>query len=373
MIAANAAVAVALVGLTVATSPDRAFALWFCAAAAGDAAAVPLAGGGRVDARRAPRPGLRAPWARLGLANLHRPGSATPLMLVSLGLGLSTLAAVALIQGNIRQQVLEQLPANAPTFFFIDIQNDQIDRFDALIRRAAGRQRDRTRCRACAPRIVAVNGVPADQVQGDARHALGAARRPRPDLQRPSRRTARASSPGNGGRPTTTARRCVSFDAGLARGWGVGVGDTIRVNVLGRDIDLKIASLRDIAWRSLSLNFTMVASPGLLEHAPHTHIATVRADAGRAGRRCCARSPTRCRTSPASASPTCCDAVADLLDKIAAALAATGSVTLPAGALVLAGAVAAGQRRRTARGGGAEDARRHARGRSGRPGWSSSA
>ena len=68
----------------------------------------------------------------------------------------------------------------------------------------------------------------------------------------------------------------VSFDADLAKGWHVGIGDIIRVNVLGRDIDLKIANLRDIAWQSLSINFFMVASPGLLAHAPHTHIATVR-------------------------------------------------------------------------------------------------
>ena len=111
----------------------------------------------------------------------------------------------------------------------------------------------------------------------------------------------------------------VSFDAGLARGWGVGIGDVIRVNVLGRDIDLQVASLRDIAWQSLSLNFTLVASPGLLQHAPHTHIATVRVGragpgrpaargdrraaqrhrhpgggrAGRGGRRCSTRSPPR--------------------------------------------------------------------------------
>ncbi len=74
----------------------------------------------------------------------------------------------------------------------------------------------------------------------------------------------------------------------LAKGWHVGIGDMIRVNVLGRDIDLKIANLRDIAWQSLSINFFMVASPGLLSHAPHTHIATVRvADADRAA--CCGR------------------------------------------------------------------------------------
>ena len=87
-------------------------------------------------ARRAPR--LPMPWARLGVANLYRPGASTPLMLVSLGLGLSTLAAVALIQGNIRNQVLDQLPANAPTFFFIDIQNDQLAQFNQVLASQSG-------------------------------------------------------------------------------------------------------------------------------------------------------------------------------------------------------------------------------------------
>ena len=82
-----------------------------------------------------------APWVRLGLANLHRPGAATPMLLVSVGLGLSTLAAVALIQGNMRQQIPEQLPANAPSFYFIDIQNDQLAQFEAIVRSAPRRHR----------------------------------------------------------------------------------------------------------------------------------------------------------------------------------------------------------------------------------------
>ena len=125
-------------------------------------------------------------------------------------------------------------------------------------------------------RIVAVNGVPAERVQAtaDTQWAL-----------RGDRGLTYAAAPPPGtrivagqlvGRPTTTAPPLVSFDAGLASGWGVGIGDVIRVNVLGRDIDLRVASLRDIAWQSLALNFAMVASPGLLQHAPHTHIATVR-------------------------------------------------------------------------------------------------
>jgi putative ABC transport system permease protein len=137
----------------------------------------------------------------------------------------------------------------------------------------------------------------------------------------------------------------VSFDAGLARGWGVGVGDTLRLNVLGRDIDVRIASLRDIAWRSMGLNFTLIASPGLLERAPHTHIATVRALPGVQARLLTAVTDAFPNVSAIRVADVL-QAVAEILGKVAGALTATGSVALAAGALVLAGAVAAGQRRR---------------------------
>jgi putative ABC transport system permease protein len=137
----------------------------------------------------------------------------------------------------------------------------------------------------------------------------------------------------------------ISLDDGLAKGWGLKVGDTIRLNVLGRDIDFRVANLRAIDWRALSINFTLVASPGLLEHAPQMHIATVRepASADAALLRAVTDAlpnVTGIRVADVLA------AVAALVGKMAAALAAAGSVTLASGALVLAGAVAAGQRRR---------------------------
>jgi putative ABC transport system permease protein len=138
----------------------------------------------------------------------------------------------------------------------------------------------------------------------------------------------------------------VSFDANLAKGWHVGIGDTIRVNVLGRDIDLRIASLRDIDWQTLSINFFMVASPGLLARAPHTHIATVRVPDRDQGALLAAVTDALPNVTGIRVADILA-ALADLLDRVAAALAATSSLTLIAGGLVLIGAVAAGQRRRT--------------------------
>jgi putative ABC transport system permease protein len=344
LVAVNTALALALIALTVITATDRRFALYFCGAALATLVLFRL-GGVVVTrlARAAPR--LTAPWARLGVANLHRPGNATALLLVSVGLGLSTLASVALIEGNVRREVLEQLPANAPSFFFVDIQNDQLARFEQIARASPGVQ-DLAQVPMLRARIVAVNGVPADQVRAapDTRWALSGDRSLTYAATPPSGTHIVAGHwwPSNYDGPPL-----VSLDAGLAEGWHVRLGDTIRVNVLGRDIDLTVASLRDIAWQSLTLNFVLVASPGLLAHAPHTHIATVRVagpDQGALLRAVTDALPNVTGIQVADVLA----AVAALLGQVAAALAATGSLALAAGALVLVGAVAAGQRRRTA-------------------------
>ena len=343
--AVNAVLALALVALTVATATDRRFALYFCAAALATLLLFRLGGFAVTGlARHAPR--FAAPWAALGVGNLHRPGNATALLLVSVGLGLSTLASVALIEGNVRRQVLEQLPANAPSFFFVDIQDDQLARFEQIARASPGVEAVQ-QVPSLRARIVAVNGVPAEQVKAtpETRWALSG-----------DRGLTYAATPPAG--THIVAGRWwpsdydgppeVSFDAGLAAGWHVGLGDTIRVNVLGRDVDLTVASLRDIAWQSLSLNFAMVASPGLLAHAPHTHIATVRVAAG-PDQGALLRAVTDALPNVIGIQVAdVLAAVAALLGQVAAALAATGSLALAAGALVLVGAVAVGQRRRTA-------------------------
>lgn len=344
LIGATVVLAAVLIALTIAVTPDRHFASWFCAGAL--ATLVLFRVGGSIVVRLARAlPRLSPPWLRLGLANLHRPGNATTLLLVSVGLGLSTLAAVALIEGNVRNQVLEQLPAGAPSFFFVDIQDSQLRRFEEIVRATPG-VRDLEQVPSLRARIVAVNGVPADEVRAtpNTRWAL-----------RGDRGLTYAATPPAGTKIVAgkwwpadyDGPPLVSFDAGLARGWGVGIGSIIRVNVLGRDIDLRVASLRNIAWQSLGLNFAMVASPGLLQHAPHSHIATVRVAAPEEGALLRAVTDALPNVTGVLVADVLA-AVAALLGQVASALIVTGSLALLVGALVLVGAVASGQRRRTA-------------------------
>ena len=157
IVVATLASAAALVAVTVATAPDRRMAYWFCLAALATLALFRIGASALMRAARALPIRRLPPWARLGIANLYRPGATTALLLVSVGLGLSTLATVALIQANISREVLQQMPANAPSFFFIDIQADQIGRFDAIVRAQPG-TRDLRDVPSLRARIVAVKG-----------------------------------------------------------------------------------------------------------------------------------------------------------------------------------------------------------------------
>jgi putative ABC transport system permease protein len=137
----------------------------------------------------------------------------------------------------------------------------------------------------------------------------------------------------------------VSFDAEAARGMGVGVGDTLTVNILGREVTATIANLRRIDWRTLSLNYVMIFTPGVLEGAPITYIATVHASPEIEDR--LERAVTDALPNVSAIRVREMLMAADkIVSDVAVAVRLTALVALAAGLLVLAGAVAAGHQRR---------------------------
>ena len=283
------------------------------------------------------------PALRLALANLHRPGSAMPGIVLALGLGLTVLVLIAQVQGNFARALGAQIPAIAPSFFFIDIQPDQLATFDRIVAATPGAGGVQ-RVPALRGRITALNGVPVERavVAQDAQWATGSDRglTYAPTPPEGTRIVAGAWWPADYAGPPL-----VSLDAQIARGMGLGVGDTITINVLGRDVTATVANLRAIDWTSLGINFTLVFAPGTLEGAPQTWIATAQAAPG---------TETALERAVVEALPNvsairvreALAAVEKTMQAIGAAARATASVTLLAGTLTLAGAVAAAQRRR---------------------------
>jgi putative ABC transport system permease protein len=261
-----------LAGIAIGLAYDKRVALVFVAASAIVFVLLRgIASGLMALARRLPR--SRITMLRLAVSNIHRPGTLTPSVVLSLGLGLAVLVTITQIDGNLRRQFLASLPERAPSLYFIDIPSSVSDRFDDFLKRLTPQAivEDVPMLRG---RIVAARGVKAEDLKPsrDAQWVLHSDRglTYTGDVPKGSKVVE-----GKWWGPDYDGPPLVSFEKKLADGLGLKIGDTVVVNVLGRDITATISNMRSVDWQSLGINFVLVFSPNAFRGAPHTHIATL--------------------------------------------------------------------------------------------------
>ena len=247
-------------------------ALYYCLGVVGVFAVFLGLGSGMTwVARRMPRP--RRPELALAIGNLGAPGGLTRSVVLSLGAGLSLLVTVALVDRSIVAELMDRLPEQSPNYFVLDLKRAEIDAFHALIERefpgAKIQQAPMLR-----GRMVKLGDKPAEQVKAppEAQWVLTGDRGLTYSAGVPEGSTVVA---GKWWPADYAGEPLVSFEAEIAKGLGLKIGDTVTVNVLGRNITARIANLREVKWESLSLNFVMVFSPNTLAGAPHNLLATI--------------------------------------------------------------------------------------------------
>lgn len=342
----TALAAAALIGSAVLFSNEKRLALTYVAATMGGFVLLRLVGFLIVlAARKAPR--SRWTELRLAVSNIYRPGSVTYAVVLSLGLGLALLVTLTLIDRNIRTQLQEGLPGETPSFFFIDIPNREANEFEAYVKaRAANATINRVPF--IRGRLVRVNDTPAEQIRAKENAAWV--------LEGDRGITYAAEVPagsdlvaGEWWAPDYKGPPLVSMEADIAAGIGVNIGDAVTLNVLGRNITARVANLRKVNWRSMGINFVFVFTPNAFAGAPHMFLATAAFPAGGS-----AEQELDLLQAVSQAYPTVTsirvkdtlDAVARITDQLAFAIRGATSVALLSAILVLAGAIAAGQRAR---------------------------
>jgi putative ABC transport system permease protein len=346
-IAATAVALAVLAALAVLLAYDRRIATIFVGAAAAAFLTLQLISRLLMAlARRAPR--ARSTVLRLAVTNIHRPGALTPTVVLSLGLGLALLVTVVEIDGNLRRQFMAALPDQAPSFYFVDLQAADAARFESFVRQRAPRA-NLERVPMLRGRIVAVNGVRAEDIKAPpaASWVLQSDRgiTYTAELPRGSRLTA-----GEWWGADYRGPPLVSFERKVADGLNLKVGDPVTVNVLGRNIEARVANLRDVDWQNLGINFVLVFSPNAFAGAPHTDIATLTYPQGTAN----AAEEVALTRAVADAFPNvtvvrvkdALEAVGGIVTNLVLAIRGASIVALIAAVLVLGGALAAGHRHR---------------------------
>ena len=285
----------------------------------------------------------------MALAAIHKPGALTPSVVLSLGLGLTALVALTLIDANMRAELLHSEPGVTPSFFFLDVRGADAGAFvDFLKREAPGVKISETPM--MRGRFVTIGGRPVEKVKPSDKVAWAL---------EGDRGVTFAEKPPEGSEVVAgtwwpadySGPPLVSMEKEVAEGLGLHVGDTVVVNVLGRDIAGRIANLRKVNWRSYAISFVLVYSPNALKGAPYTELVSAALPPGAAPdaelklmRAVAQQFPTVASVRVREAM----DNVETLVAKLALAIRAATGVALTTSVLVLAGALAANRRARLA-------------------------
>ncbi|MDY0010021.1 MAG: FtsX-like permease family protein [Bdellovibrionales bacterium] len=336
-----AILAAALGWLVIETAPIPRYAIYFVFSAFVTFGVFQIASSVIQRILRGLRP-RKNPEARMAVANLTRPGNATTSIVLSLGLGLTVLVSIAQVQHNFSRLIGDDLAADLPSFFLLDIQDDQKEAFTNILAETKG-AKNLIMNPSLRGRVVSVNGVPAEQALKDKneewvthtdRGFTYVAEQP-PH----SRLTEGTWWPRDYSGPPA-----LSIATNVARAFDIGVGDKMVIEILGVETEATVMNVREISWASFAMNFAMTFAPGAVDDIPSPYIATVIVD----GDAETGLQSRLARELPNVTSVRIRDALElaqGFLRAIADAVRVSAALTLIAGTLVLSGGIAAARRR----------------------------
>ena len=299
-------------------------------------------------ARRVPR--LRSLIWRHALASLYRPGSQARTVIVAVGIGVMVLLAVHLVERNLLWEIGQNVPTDAPSFFFIDIQPDQRQAFAQLL--AEKGQSDVRLTPLVRSRLSAINGEPIRSEDHEKREQGWYFTREyvltfQKDL--PKHNVVVKGQWWTDEPQAPSGHRIgevkVSVEEEAARHLGLRLGSSVEFDIQGARVSATVSSIRKVDWGNMSTNFYFIFEPGGLDGAPMTYVATARVGQGE---------DIALQRAIVAAFPNVSainirdilDSVARVVDRISLVIRFMAALAILAGLIVLAGALAAGRYQR---------------------------
>ena len=219
---------------------------------------------------------------RQGLANLHRPGNQTVLVMIALGLGTFIVMVLLISESMITGQIDLVGAEGRPDMIFFDIQNDQLEGVTELI------EEQRWPIVDSSPvvnmRLHAIGDQTVEEIMQDSSREVTW------PLIREYRSTYRAqltdaeklvSGTFAGVHHTDSAFVQISIEDDFARNELLAeIGDTLIFDVQGMQVPTRVTSLREVDWEQMRSNFYVVFPTNVLEEAPQTHVISSRRGEG---------------------------------------------------------------------------------------------
>jgi putative ABC transport system permease protein len=212
---------------------------------------------------------------RYGLSNLSRPGNQTHTVIFSIGLGVTIILAIYFVQFSLTNEIRENLPSDAPSLFFIDIQRDQTQGVESILSKETSITASELTPIVRA-RVHSINGTSIEEIKVEPSSNWYYSREYvvtfKQDL--PKHNTIEKGEWWT--QKELMESPLISVEKEAAEGLNMDVGSKIVFDIQGVQVPATVSSIREEDWGSMTTNFYMIFSPGSLDGVPLNYIATAR-------------------------------------------------------------------------------------------------
>ena len=211
--------------------------------------------------------------ARYGLANVSRRSNQSVMQIMGIGIGVTVMLLLTLVRTDLLTGWQNRLPDEAPNYFLINIQPDQVEGIRGhlstllnndialypMIRGRLTKINDRNvnpndyedpRANRLAAREF--NLSYADTMQDDNRIVAG-----------------------EWWSESNNIENYFSVEEGIAETLGIKLGDSLNYSIAGQEVKGKVVNLRWVEWDSFNANFFVVSNTGALMTYPSTFISSL--------------------------------------------------------------------------------------------------
>jgi putative ABC transport system permease protein len=340
-VAAIVAVSAALVATASWQAASLEAGLSVCAGFAGVALVLHLTGLGLVRMVR-PLASSRSFALRHAVMSLSRPGNQTRVILLAVGLGSFFVIGVRGLQTSLLRELSLDLRPDAPDMYLLDVQQDQAEPLRAFFA-SANADRDFRLIPILRARVTGVSGREVNLESFEDVRGRGS-------LGREYVITFRDRLEANEelvdgvfwGQSDADAGPQVSIEESIRERFRINIGDVVRFDVLGRVVNARVTSVREVEWDDArSGGFMFVFNPAALAQAPHSYIGVARAPSDVTARARLQRDlVTRFSNVSVIDVREVLRTVGRVIANVTLAISIVGLIALFSGALILAGAVA---------------------------------
>ncbi|MEY8021716.1 ABC transporter permease [Muriicola sp. SD30] len=214
---------------------------------------------------------------RQSLLNLFRPQNQTSILLLSIGVGAFLISTLFFSKDILLSKVALGDNENSPNIILLDVQSDQVEEVNNTITNKGVPVLNNIPI--ITMRVEDINGRSVNEIRNDTTSNIG-----RWVLNHEFRVTYRdsliASETIRSGAWVGDAGESevipISVAENFANDARVEVGDRVSFNVQGVLLETEIASIREVDWGRIQLNFSVLFPGGVLEDAPKFHVVSTR-------------------------------------------------------------------------------------------------